>query len=115
SRSGTGASRLRETRYAAMPAETVVSSSSRGMTPHATTGAAASALGSVKYAKAALIVSLVLLASALRLASSVAFEDGRWLVTTCGDPWLDQIKPIVNTGNPLRIEVFWYPPVPAFI
>jgi 4-amino-4-deoxy-L-arabinose transferase-like glycosyltransferase len=98
-----------------MPAETVINSSPRGVMPPAVTDAAASALGSVKYAKAALIVSLVLLASALRLASSVAFEDGRWLVTTCGDPWLDQIKPIVNTGNPLRIEVFWYPPVPTFM
>jgi 4-amino-4-deoxy-L-arabinose transferase-like glycosyltransferase len=64
---------------------------------------------------AAVALAILLLACVLRLSASVALVDGRWIVGTCGEPFLQQVEPIVSSGNPLRMTVFWYPPVPAYI
>lgn len=58
------------------------------------------------------ITGALTLAFALRVsvfAGNGAFSPG------CDEPFLQQVAPILRSGNPLRFEVLFYPPVPSFI
>jgi Dolichyl-phosphate-mannose-protein mannosyltransferase len=61
------------------------------------------------------VVSVLALALGLRLFGAIAFEGGAWQVGPCDDYSVHQISTILSTGNPLRVDVFYYPPVPAIV
>jgi len=71
--------------------------------------------GRIRKADAVLIALMLVLACALRLAASVEAKDGQWVVWACDAPFLQQLEPIARSGNPLEMNVFWYPPVPAYL
>ena len=58
------------------------------------------------------IAGLLVFALALREASHLG--SGR-IAGACDEPFVQQILPMLQSGNPLHFEVFFYPPVPAFI
>jgi len=70
---------------------------------------------SSRKAHVVVFAAILLLACALRLSATVGRVDGRWVIGSCDDPFLQQVEPIVRSGNPLQITVFWYPPVPAYL
>ncbi len=51
---------------------------------------------------------------ALALRESLWLGSGR-LAGGCDEPFVQQVAPILQSGNPLHFESFFYPPVPAFI
>lgn len=57
-------------------------------------------------------LSLFVLAFALR---GLDVPGGRWAQHACGAPFIQQVAAIIQSGNPLHFEVFFYPPVPAII
>lgn len=61
------------------------------------------------------VVGLLLLALAARLYATIGLEGGALVVGECDEPFVQEIAPIVESGNPLRFPVFPYPPVPAYI
>jgi len=63
----------------------------------------------------ALVAGVFMLACVLRLSATVVLQDGQWLVYACDEPFMQQVAPVVRSGNPLDMDVFWYPPVPAYI
>ncbi|HEY3066266.1 MAG TPA: glycosyltransferase family 39 protein [Methylomirabilota bacterium] len=61
-----------------------------------------------------LLLALVL-ALALRVSAAVEIRDGRLAFLGCEEPFTQQLQSVVESGNPLRHRVFFYPPVPAMI
>ena len=58
------------------------------------------------------IAGALTLAFALRV-SVLAGSGG--VSTSCDEPFVQQVAPILDSANPLHYEVFFYPPVPAMI
>ncbi|PYM67442.1 MAG: hypothetical protein DMD79_00910, partial [Candidatus Rokuibacteriota bacterium] len=58
---------------------------------------------------------MLVLALGLRLFGAIAFEQNAWLVGACDEYSVHQISTILSTGNPLRVDVFYYPPLPAIV
>src|SRR6266508_472404 len=61
------------------------------------------------------VMGILVLALALRLFAVTAREGGAWSVGACGEPFVQEIESILRSGNPLHLEVFFYPPAPAII
>jgi Dolichyl-phosphate-mannose-protein mannosyltransferase len=62
------------------------------------------------------VAGLLLLALAARLFASVGVSEGGALVVgECDEPFVQEIAPIVASGNPLYFGVFFYPPVAPVI
>src|SRR5262249_46178835 len=61
------------------------------------------------------VVGILALALGLRLFAAVGREGDVWSVGMCDEPFVLEIESILRSGNPLHLEVFSYPPVPAII
>jgi hypothetical protein len=61
-----------------------------------------------------LLLALVV-ALALRISAAAEIRDGHLAFLGCEEPFTWQLQSVVESGNPLRHRVFFYPPVPAMI
>lgn len=61
------------------------------------------------------VVGVLALALGLRLFAALGHEGGAWSVGTCDEPFVLEAESILRSGNPLHLEAFSYPPVPAII